>query len=135
MNHLIDFSAGLLVGGLTLSAAWGFFWLAVGMVGLGRRTCGWRVVLNSLTVGMVPLLLIGLLLWWHGGAREWASSFGVGLIGMPLLLVGLGLRQAPDGQRAGSHLLEGVRRLMEELLGKHHGCGGCDHEHDHQGCA
>lgn len=133
-QELIDFSAGFLVGGLGLSAAWGFFWLGVALVGLGRRTCGWRVVFNSLAVGLLPLVLMIGLMWWQGGAREVVSSFGIGLLGMPIVLLGFGLRQAPDGQRAGSHLLEGVRHLMAELLGKHQGCGGCSHEHDHGGC-
>jgi hypothetical protein len=31
-------------------------------------------------------------------------------------------------------MLAGVRHLMGELLGRHHGCGGCDHEHDNGGC-
>jgi hypothetical protein len=130
----IDFGAGFLAGGLALSAAWGLFWLVVSLVGLARHTCGWRIVLNSLTVGVVPLGLMGILVWWIGGARPLAPSFGVGLAGMPVLLLGLGLRSAPDGQRAGAHMLDGVRRLMDDLLGKHQGCGGCGHEHDHGGC-
>jgi len=59
MNQgLIDFGLGMLAGGLGLSACWGLFWLAVGTTGLARGTCGWRVVVNSLTVSVVPLLLI-----------------------------------------------------------------------------
>ena len=133
MHPLVEFGTGFLIGGLALSAAWGLFWLGVGLTGLRRGTCGTRVVLNSLVVGLVPLALITGLLWWRG-AGELASSFGVGLLGMPIVLLGLGLRQAPDGHRAGSHMLDGVRQLRDELLGKHHGCGGCSHEHDHAGC-
>lgn len=136
MNQaVIDFGIGLLIGGLGLSALWGFFWLVVGLVGIGRQTCGWRVVVNSLAVGLPPVVLIIGLLWWQEGAREILSSFGIGLLGMPVVLLGFGLRQAPDGQRAGAHLLDGIRHLMDELLGKHQGCGGCSHEHDHEGCA
>jgi hypothetical protein len=61
--------------------------------------------------------------------------FGLGLLGMPAVLIGFGLRQAPDGQRAGTHMLDGIRHLKDELLGKHQGCGGCAHEHDSEGCA
>jgi len=136
MNQdLLAFGVGLLVGGLGLSAAWGLFWLAVSLVGLGRRTCGWRVVVHSLTVGLLPVALIAGLLWWHSGAREIFSPFGIGLLGMPVVLLGVGLRQAPDGQRAGAHLLGGIRHLMDRLLGTHQGCGGCSHEHDQEGCA
>lgn len=136
MNQaVIDFGTGLLIGGLGLSALWGFFWLVVGLVGIGRQTCGWRVVVNSLAVGLAPVVLIIGLLWWQEGAREILSSFGIGLLGMPVVLLGFGLRQTPDGQRAGAHLLDGIRHLMDELLGKHQGCGGCSHEHDHEGCA
>lgn len=133
MNSVIDFGTGFLVGGLAISAAWGFFWLAIGLIGLSRGTCGLRVVLNSLTVGLMPLVLMAGLLWWQGGGKV-ASSYGMGLAGMPMVLFGLGLRHAPDGKRTGFHMLEGVRHLMDELLGKHHGCSGCSHEHDREGC-
>lgn len=132
---LMDFGAGVLIGGLGLSACWGFFWLAIGLAGLIRKTCSWRVVLNSLTVGVVPLILILGLFWWYGGASAVSPAFGAGVLGMPIVLFGLGLRQAPDGQRAGVHMLDGMRNLMDKLLGKHQGCGGCSHDHDHEGCA
>ena len=132
---LIAFVVGLLVGGLGLSACWGLFWLVIGMVGLTRRTCSWLVVLNSLAVGVVPLILIAGLCWWHRSTSGVSPAFGVGLLGIPIVLFGFALRQTPDGQRAGTHMLDGVRHLMDELLGKHHDCGGCGHEHDHEGQA
>lgn len=134
MNQvLIDFGVGVLAGGLGLSACWGLFWLTIGTAGLVRGTCGWRVVLNSLTVGAVPLLCIAALLGWQGGAYGAGSAFGMGMMGMPIVLLGFGLRRSPDGRRAGMHMLDGVRRLMDELLGKHHECVGCRHEHDQGG--
>jgi len=133
-DHLLDFVVGAAVGGLALSALWGLFWLTIGSIGLLRRTCGWRVVLNSLVVGVVPLLLMGGVVWARGQASLASAASGFGLAVMPALLAGLALRPAPDGQRAGAHMLGGVRHLMDELLGKHQGCGGCDHEHDHGGC-
>lgn len=129
----INFGTGVLVGGLSLSAGWGLFWLGVGLVGLARRTCGWRVVANGLTVGLLPLFLIAGLVRWTGGTVA-DPAFGAGLLGMPALLCGLAWRRAPDGRRAGTHMLGGVRQLMEDLLARHHGCGGCDHEHHHEGC-
>src|SRR6266545_379105 len=53
----IEFGLGFLVGGLGLSACWGLFWLIVGMIGISRGTCHGRVIVNSLTVGVVPLLI------------------------------------------------------------------------------
>lgn len=132
VRRVIDFGTGVLVGGLSVSAGWGLFWLGVGLVGLARRTCGWRVVANSLTVGLLPLFLIAGLLWWTGGTGA-GSAFGAGLLGVPIALCGLAWRQAPDGRRAGTHMLDGVRRLMDDLLGRHRGCGGCDHGHHHEG--
>lgn len=129
------FLVGVVIGGLSLSACWGLFWLAVGVIGIVRGTCGWRVVLNSLTVGAVPLLLIAALVWWHGAGDRLSPVFGAGLLSMPVLLFGLGLRQTPDGRRAGIQMLSGVRGLMDEILGRHQGCGGCSHEHDHEGHA
>ena len=127
----ISFGVGLLVGGLGVSACWGLFWLAIGTAGLVRRTCGWRVVLNSLTASVVPLMLVAGLCWWHSGADGTTSAFGLGMMGMPIVLLGLGLRPAPDGRRAGAHMLDGVHRLIDELLGRHHECSGCGEEHQH----
>lgn len=122
----IAFGVGLLVGGLGLSACWGLFWLTIGTAGLIRGTCGWRVVLNSLMVGVVPLTLIAGLSWWPGGEYEVDAAFAMGMMGMPIVLLGVGLRRAPDGRRAVAHMLDGVRHLMDQLLGRHHECGGCD---------
>jgi len=130
LDAVIDFGVGLLMGGLGLSVCWGLFWLTIGTVGVARRTCSWRVLLNSAVVGGLPLLLILGLMWAGGAGHRAGSAFAAGLSVMPMIVIGLGLRQAPDGQRAGAHMLEGVRHLMDELLGKHHDCGGCGHEHE-----
>lgn len=134
IRQMMDFGAGLVVGGLGVSAAWGLFWLAIGLVGLRRGTCPGRVVVNSLFVGLTPITLIVLLLWWRGPAQD-VGVFRAGLAGLPLLLVGLGSRRGPDGQRVGAQMLEGIRHLKDELLGRHRGCGGCGHEHEQGGCA
>ena len=125
----IAFGMGLLVGGLSLSACWGLFWLTIATAGLIRGSCSWRVVLNSLTVSAVPLTLIAGLTWWSGGGYEVNSAFGMGTMGIPIVLLGFGLRQAPDGRRAGAHMLDGVRHLVDKLIGRHHKCGGCGDEH------
>ena len=130
-SEWIAFGMGLIIGGLSLSACWGLFWLTIGTAGLVRGTCGWRVVLNSLTVGAVPLLLIAGLFWLDGGTARVGSVFGLGMTGLPIVLCGLGLRHAPDGRRAGTHMIEGVRQLMDELLGCHQDCGGCGERHSH----
>lgn len=129
----LDFGMGTLTGGLAMSACWGLFWLAVGVTGVARRTCHWRVVMNSLTVAVIPLALASVLVWLRGPVH--AAAFTIGLSVMPSLLVALAARRMPDGGRAGDRMLGGVRHLMEELLGKHRGCGGCSHEHDREGCA
>lgn len=132
MNHAwISFGIGLAVGGLGLSACWGFLWLFVGAAGVRRRTCGWSVVRNSLTVGFASLLLIAGLLWLRKGVDGDSSTFGAGLLVMPLVLAGFGLRRASDGRRAVTHLLEGVRQLMDKLLSRHQACTGCGEEHRH----
>ena len=134
MHPLIEFVLGFVTGGLVVSAAWGLFWLGVSLIGRGRGTCGWSVVLKSTVAGVVPLSLVGLLLWWLGGAAGMTLVFGAGLIGMPTVLLGLWMRWMPDGRRAGTHMVEGVRQLMAELLGTQQGCGGCQHEHKHETC-
>ena len=135
-SAIIDFATGALLGGLALSACWGWLWVVIGTVGFARGVCSGRVVLNSLTVGIVPLLL-GSGAWWM--RYDTVSSNGVlvaGLSVVPLAAVGLGLRRAADGRRAGFHMIEGIRHLKDELLGGHHDCGGCGHEGtDRGGCA
>src|SRR5690348_18266204 len=128
-DALIDFGTGAITGGLTLSGCWGLFWLVIGTIGLLRGTCGRRVVLNSLTVGLVPLLLVWGLFWMRGAALLSSAAFALGLTLMPVMLMGFGLRPVLDGRRAGAHMLEGVRQLMDELLGKHHECGEIGRAH------
>jgi hypothetical protein len=60
---VLDFGIGALIGGLMLSACWGWFWLAISTVGFTRGICGPRVVVNSLIVGLTPLLF-GASVWW-----------------------------------------------------------------------
>ena len=131
---LIDSCAGLLTGGLALSAAWGFFWLTISLIGLSRGTCGRRIVFMSLAGGGVPLALAIALVWWMEHLERMTAVFAVGLMGMPMVLTGLWLRRMPDGQRAGVHLAASVRHLMGDLLGLHQGCGGCHDGHDHRTC-
>lgn len=134
MIPLIDFVMGFVTGGLVVSAAWGLFWLGVSLKGRAQGTCGWPVVLKSMAAGAVPLLLVVAFLWWMGGISSITPMFGVGLMGMPTVLLGLWLRRMPDGRLAGAHMISGVRQLMGEILGTHQGCGGCDHEHKHETC-
>ena len=129
---VLDFVLGTVAGGFCLSACWGLFWLSVSTVGMIWRTCSWRVVANSLAVLIAPLMLGWLLFWFRGAMATPNAAFALGLMVMPLILLGFGLRPTPDGQRAGIHMLEGIRHLKDDLLGKHQSCGGCDHEHE--GC-
>ncbi len=126
---VIDFGMGLLIGGLLLSACWGWLWLVIGTIGLTRGTCSLRVVMNSLVVGVSPLLLGWGLCWMRTEALSPNAPFVAGLCVMPLFVAGLGLRKAPDGRRIGLHMIEGIGRLKDELLGTHHECGGCGHDH------
>ena len=129
MQPWIEFGTGLLMGGLGLSACWGLFWLVIGAVGFWRGTCNRQVLLSASAASGVPLALLALLLWVSGAAQGPGLEFVGGLIVVPLLLVGFGLRRAPDGQLAGAHMVGGVRHLVEKLLGHHQACGGCSGGH------
>lgn len=133
LDALLAFGLGVVTGGLGLSICWGLFWLVIGTVGLVRGTCSRRVVWNSVVIGATPLLAIGALLWMGKGIQGNGAAFATGLSTMPLVLIGLGLRRAPDGHRAGIRMLHGMRHLTEELLGQHHACGGCSHAHEQHG--
>jgi hypothetical protein len=130
MRQIIDFGLGVIFGGLALSACWGGLWLVISAIGLARGVCGLRVVMNSLVVGISPLVL-GWGVWWlRAEAFSPTAAFVGGLVVMPLLLTGLGLRRASDGRLVGLHMVEGIRHLKDQLLGMHHDCGGCGHDHD-----
>jgi hypothetical protein len=129
-SSIIDFGTGVIIGGLALSACWGLWWLIVGTVGYARGFGRPRVVMNSVAVGVSPLLLAWGLWWMRADALSSRIAFVGGLFVMPLLLTGLSLRRASDGRRVGQHMVEGIRHLRDELLGTHHECGGCDHDHD-----
>lgn len=126
---VIDFGIGVIIGGLALSASWGWLWLIISMVGLARGACRLRVVMNSLVVGVSPLMLAWGIWWLRAEAFSPQVAFVAGLCVLPLLFTGLGLRKAPDGRRVGRHMLEGISHLRDELLGMHRECGGCDHDH------
>lgn len=133
METLIDFGAGFLAGGLAVSMVWGLFWFVIGVVGRSRRTCGWSTVSKGLVGGFVSFSLLIGLLWWCGSGYD-GVWFASGLLGMPGLLLILSLRPMPDGKMAGMHLLEGVRALVEDLLGGHQRCDGCHSQGDHEIC-
>lgn len=128
MSSAVNFAVGVLLGGLLLSAAWGLLWLVVGAIGLWRRTCSWRVVANSLVIAVVPLLLAWALLSVPDEVTP-NMVFVVGLLVMPFILAGLALRPVSGGHRAGASMLRGIGLLIDDLLGRHQACGGCDHDH------
>jgi hypothetical protein len=128
MSSVLNFAVGALLGGLLLSAAWGLLWLVVGAIGLWRRTCSWRVVANSLVIAVVPLLLAWALLSVPDEVTP-NMVFVAGLLVMPFILAGLALRPVSGGHRAGASMLRGIGLLIDDLLGRHQACGGCDHDH------
>ena len=128
MSSALNFAVGALLGGLLLSAAWGLLWLVVGAIGLWRRTCSWRVVANSLVIAVVPLVLAWALLSVPDEVSP-NTVFVVGLLVMPFILAGLALRPVSGGHRAGASMLRGIGLLIDDLLGRHQACGGCDHDH------
>ena len=128
MSSALNFAIGALLGGLLLSAAWGLLWLVVGAIGLWRRTCSWRVVANSLVIAVVPLLLAWALLSVPDEVTP-NMLFVAGLLVMPFILAGLALRPVSGGHRAGASMLRGIGLLIDDLLGRHQACGGCDHDH------
>ena len=115
---VVECVAGFVTGGLALSAAWGFLWLAIRLVGLSRRTCGRRIAFMGTVGGCVPLALAITLVWWMGGLERMTSVFVMGLWGCQRCWL-VWLRRMPDGQRAGTHWLRG--RHLRDLLGVHQG--------------
>ena len=128
-SAILDFGTGALMGGLALSAGWGWLWLSIATVGYARGACGLRIVLNSLAVGVAPLLFAWLAWWMRAESFAFNAALAAGLSVMPMIVVALAVRRTSDGRRAGLHMAEGIRQLKNELLGVHHECGGCAHDH------
>jgi hypothetical protein len=128
MSSAVNFAVGVLLGGLLLSATWGLLWLVVGAIGLWRRTCSWRVVANSVIIAVVPLLLAWALLSVPDEVTP-NMVFVAGLLVMPFILAGLALRPISGGHRAGASMIRGIGLLIDDLLGRHQACGGCEHDH------
>ncbi len=121
----ISFALGLVLGGFGVSASWGLFWSVLALVGVLRGTSKWQVVRASLTAGLVPLLMVVAVAWMIDAARMATWPFALGVAGVPVTLLGLGLRKLPDGTRVGERLIGGAQTMMDTMLGRHHECGGC----------
>jgi hypothetical protein len=127
----ISFALGLVLGGFGVSACWGLFWSVLAIMGVLRGTSKWQVVRASLTAGIVPLLMVVVVLWMIDAARVTTWPFVLGVVGVPVILLGMGLRKLPDGTRVGERLVGGAQTMMDTMLGRHHECGGCGEEHHH----
>ncbi|WHZ24942.1 MAG: hypothetical protein OJF47_004054 [Nitrospira sp.] len=128
----LSFGAGLLIGGFGLMLAWGLLWLVVGTVGLMRQTCGWAIVLSSVSSSAIAALSITGVLWAAGAAGSSGPAFHIGLMTLPLALLVTAFFRLKDGRRIGPAFVEGSRVMLHQLLGIHQeGCGHC-HEQPSQ---
>lgn len=121
---------GLLVGGFGVMTVWGLVWLVVGTVGAIRQTCGWMIVLSSLSATVIASLCIGAILWGASPGRVGSSAFAAGVAGMAGLLGMTAFWRLEDGRRIGPAFLEGSRLLLFHLWGLHQEEGGCGHCHE-----
>lgn len=127
----ISVALGLVLGGFGISACWGLFWSVFAIMGVLRGTSKWTVARASFTAGIVPLLLAAGVVWMIDPARMATWPFLLGVAGVPVTLLGLGLRKLPDGTRVGERLVGGTQTMMDTMLGRHHECGGCGEDHQH----
>jgi hypothetical protein len=116
----LSFGAGLLIGGFSLMLLWGLWWLTVGTIGWVRRTCGSVILLSSASSSTIAGLSIAGLLWAMDHARLSSPAFHMGLLSIPLVLMGASGFRLGDGRRIGSAFIEGSRAMRHQ-----HGCGGC----------
>lgn len=122
----VSFGAGLLIGGFGLMLAWGLLWLVVGSIGLVRQTCGWAILLSSVSSSAIAALSMMGILWAVDAARLSSPAFQFGLAGVPVTLLVAGFCRLEDGRRIGPAFTEGSRLMLHQLLGLHQeGCGHC----------
>lgn len=131
MDDVFAVLLGVVIGGLGVSTCWGLFWCVMAFVGFTRRTCAWTVVRASLAAALVPGALLGVVLWTIDRGRLGSLAFAVGVIVLPVVGVVLGMRTLPDGTRVAGRLIGGTQSMMDTILDRHHGCGGCGDEHHH----
>ena len=122
----LSFGGGLLIGGFGLMLAWGLLWLVVGTIGLARQTCGWVILLSSVSSSAIAALSITGVLLATDAARLSSPALQIGLMGVPLALVVASFCRLEDGRRIGPAFVEGSRLMLHQLLGVHQeGCGHC----------
>jgi hypothetical protein len=122
----LSFGAGLLIGGFSLMLLWGLLWLAVGTIGLARQTCGWAILLSSVSSSAIAASSMLGLLWAIDQARLSSPALHIGLLGVPLALSVTSCCRLEDGRRIGPAFVEGSRLMLHQLLGVHQeGCGHC----------
>ena len=131
MNDVLTVLLGVGIGGLGLSTGWGLVWLTTACAGYVRRTCAGTVVRASLMATLVPGLLLGLLLWAARGERWGSLPLAIGVLVIPFIGIGLGMRTLPDGTRVAGRLFGGAQTMMNTILGRHHSCGACGDDHHH----
>ncbi len=122
----LSFGAGLLIGGFSLMLLWGLLWLVIGTIGLARQTCGWAILLSSLSSSAIAALaMLGMVLF-IDQARLSSFALRIGFLGVPLALVVASFSRLEDGRRIGPACLEGSRMMVHQLLGvPQEGCGHC----------
>lgn len=122
----LSFGAGLLIGGFGLMLLWGLLWVVVGAIGLTRQTCGWAILLSSVSSSAIAVLSIGGMLWAIDQARMSSPALHIGMLGVPLALMLASVCRLEDGRRIGPAFVEGSRMMLHQLLGvQQDGCGHC----------
>ena len=122
----LSFGAGLLIGGFSLMLLWGLLWLIVGTIGLARQTCGWAILLSSVSSSVIAALSMLVMVWFIDQARLSSFALQIGLLGVPLGLMGASFGRLEDGRRIGPAFVEGSRLMMHQFLGvQQEGCGHC----------
>ena len=122
----LSFGAGLLIGGFSLMVLWGLLWSVVGTVGLARQTCGWAIPLSAVSSSVMAALSMWVMVWFIDQARLSSVALQIGLLGVPLGLMGASFGRLEDGRRIGQAFVEGSRMMMQQLLRvQQEGCGHC----------
>jgi hypothetical protein len=133
IDAILLIAVGFAAAALALITSWSVVWMAIGMVGAVRRTCGWMFVLSGLSASLISGLSLGAILWGIAPARLGSPAFASGIAGMAVMLVVAAAWKLPDGRRLGPAFWEGSRLLLSQVWGLHReeaeaGCGHC-HEH------
>jgi len=99
-----------------VSACWGLFWSVFASRRVLRGTASGKWC-GQPHCGIVPLLMVGAMVWMMDSARSGHLAISAGVAGVPVTLLDWA-EEIADGTRVGERLIGGAQTMMDTMLGR-----------------